>query len=336
MRAIPSTHNSVLTDEINYWLLENNNSANNTTRKLFLDCTVGGGGHSEELLRMDSNLFIVALDQDSNALEISKKRLGMFDDRTFFIKGNFRNIRELMFRSERALLEKIQMGDEPGPEEILFDGILADIGISSDQLDSPARGFSFREDSPLDMRMDPSGGLTADDIVNKYSFAQLKSVFYHGGVGTLSPILAGEIIKSRPVNGTRDLANICSRVVKRAKQKKGDSITHNPATVPFQAIRIAVNDELNALHEFLDQSIDLLGPGGRLGVISFHSLEDKLVAGTMRKWSRVDATQAKLLGSSASIGKLLTGKAIVPSEKEIRENPRSRSARMRIFEKRII
>ncbi|MCL4133303.1 UNVERIFIED_CONTAM: hypothetical protein GTU68_050150 [Idotea baltica] len=192
--------------------------------------------------------------------------------------------------------------------------MLVDLGVSSFQLDITERGFSFRNDAPIDMRMDTTQALSAKEVVNDYEPIELKRVLQRGGLGADSLKVARSIVDNRPIETTGQLANICSEALRQFAPQKGRS----PATVVFQAIRIEVNDEFGEIERFLDEVPSCLAPGGKLAVISFHSSEDKLVASRMRSWARRE---------------LLTSNAIIPSEEEIKRNPRSRSARLRIFRK---
>ncbi len=291
---------------------------------LFLDCTLGGGGHAEALLKRFPNLFLVGLDQDSAALERTKVRLSPFQDRVILVRCNFRNAPDFI---QEVLMEKI--GAERNNVSI-FSGILADLGFSSDQLADPERGFSFLEDSPLDMRMDQTLAKSGADILNNSSKGELKKIFQIGGLGRLSGVLADKVVSSRPINRTSEFAKICESI-SELSQKSGRSA----ATIPFQSLRIAVNQELEALEEFMQFSHQLLAPNGKLAMISFHSSEDKIVTKEMRSWERGEQIPRRLprSGASSGFGKLLTPKALEPQESEIHENPRSRSSRLRVFQR---
>ncbi len=276
-----------------------------------LDCTLGGGGHSEALLKYDEDLSIIGFDRDALAIERVKNRLGKYDERIELRKGDF---------TEAANLD------------MEFDFILADFGLSSDQLDDEVRGFSFSSDMPLDMRMDKTQSLTASEVVNEYSPSDLRQVFKRGGVPQVAEFLTKKIISNRPISTTKQLVDIVRPVMKRAKPNSSSS---TQSAVVFQAIRIEVNKELEQIKTLLDVVPELLAPGGRFAAISFHSLEDTIVTRCMRSWERgVEVpTNLPIKEVPKGLGSVLTKQAVVPTEKEIEENPRARSARMRVFEK---
>lgn len=293
---------------------------------LVFDATLGGGGHAEAILRESDAVRLFGCDRDPRALERVRSRLAPYAARSFFVHGNFCDLEHHL-----ASIPSEIVSEERG--EPLVDRILIDLGISSDQLDDPSRGFSFRSDGPLDMRMNPEQGESAADLLNERSQQELERIFIRGGVSApLHRRLAKEIIATRPILSTFQFANLCRKVtpVKYGKEKSKDA-----AMVPFQALRIAVNGEFDAIDQVLPQALRALKAGGRLLVISFHSLEDKAVAHTMRAWTRVGELPpgVPVRGSNAGLGTLLTPQAIVPSEDEVRKNPRSRSARMRVFQK---
>ncbi|MCB0324044.1 MAG: 16S rRNA (cytosine(1402)-N(4))-methyltransferase RsmH [Bdellovibrionales bacterium] len=298
---------------------------------LLLDGTLGSGGHSELLLTRFRNAFLIGLDRDRAAVARAAKRLEPFSERIFLKQRSFATIADLA--SDLPEQVRARRGALCPSEHLLFDCVVLDLGISSDQLDDPSRGFSFMHDGPLDMRMDLTQEASAATLLNEASVQDLARLFRQGGVGPLSRALAAEIFSQRPVASTKALAEICARVLRRGKAKKGARSGHHPATVPFQALRIAVNNEFQALEQFLAAAPDFLAPGGRLLVISFHSLEDKLVAGKMRQWSRVDTAPRGLPSLERPLGRLLTRKAVEADPDEIRDNPRARSARLRVFER---
>lgn len=277
---------------------------------VFLDCTLGGGGHSRKILSANTANIVYAGDRDSNAIERSVQITAEYPNRFIAKKCSF---------SEIGLLFKDQK----------FNGVLADLGISSDHL-AENRGFSFQDDS-LDMRMDKDSQITAADIVNNFSVSELCSLLRRGGVRTNVKQIADSIIKHRPFNNARSLADAINKAARSRSDKK-----LNPATVAFQAIRIEVNNELAEIKRLLDTIPSIVVVGARLVIISFHSLEDKIVAGTMRNWSREDQIPAfwanNNLRSKGALGRLLTKKAIMPGEKEVENNSRARSARLRCFE----
>ena len=256
----------------------------------YLDATVGGGGHSRLILEAASDIELVALDQDLRALAAAKAQLAEFAGRTSFHHTNF------------ARFE---------PADLRFDGILADIGVSSTQLDQAERGFSFRQEAPLDMRMDSTQDLTAEEIVNHWDEKTLADTIYEYGEERLSRRIARRLVERRPFRTTTELASaIASAYPPKARHGR-----IHPATRTFQALRIAVNGELEVLKTFLDRAPDWLNPEGRLAIISFHSLEDRIVKYAFRGDERLD---------------IVTKKPLVASPEEVKENKRSRSAKLRI------
>jgi len=288
-----------------------------------LDGTLGAAGHSKEILK-NTNTRLFAVDRDLKAVNKAKENLSKYEDRFLVKKGNFA---EFSKEVENLNSDELTVMMWQESEVRLFDRVLLDLGISSDQLDDKDRGFSFRDSSSLDMRMDLDQELSASEVLNSYEVPELTRVFRKGGVGKLSSILAKEIVKNRPISSSNDFSQVCVDVYTRSGSKK----TSHYATVPFQAIRIEVNKELDSITNFLDSILDYLSPGGILAVICFHSLEDKLVAGAMRKWARITREQFKL--QIEAKGKVLTQKAIIASTEEIENNPRSRSAMLRVFRK---
>ena len=276
----------------------------------FLDCTLGGAGHTVAILNANKKNIVVGVDRDSRAVIRAGRRLEEFSPRVKIVHSAFSHIREAL-------------------EGHKFDGILLDLGLSTDQL-KENRGFSFNDSSNLDMRMDESQELTAYLVVNKTSERELIKILKQGGVGKEAAAAARAIVKARPINKTAEL----SRVINRVLSSKGKAKKTNPATVVFQAIRMAVNDEINEIHGLLQDIPALIKEGGRLAVICFHSLEDQWVTRTMRDWSSRGSYPALWRGKvkEKSLGKLLTRKALVPSAQEIKSNPASRSARLRVFE----
>jgi 16S rRNA (cytosine1402-N4)-methyltransferase len=274
----------------------------------FLDCTLGGGGHTLAILEANESNKVVAIDRDKRAIERSNKRLSNFGPRLKVIHGNFARINSVL-------------SDEK------FDGIVADLGISTDQL-KENRGFSFNDSAELDMRMDESDGRTAYWVVNETRERELFETLKRGGVGREARAIAAAIVRSRPIKTTRELSALINQTVPGNKEKKV-----NPSTVAFQAIRMAVNEELESIERFLDGVTDFVKPGGRLAVITFHSLEDKVVANRMRSWEGGEFS-AMWPGSKPQKprGRVVERKAIKPSEAEIAANPSSRSARLRAFE----
>jgi 16S rRNA (cytosine1402-N4)-methyltransferase len=259
----------------------------------YLDATVGGGGHSRLILEAAPGVQLVAIDRDRLALDAAGSRLAEYGDAVTFWQGNFA---------------------EYQPQEMRFDGIVADLGVSSAQLDRPERGFSFRYEAPLDMRMDERQELSAGEIINHWDEVELADIFYRYGEERFSRRIARRIVERRPLETTTQLASAVASSVP-GKYRNGKI---HPATRVFQALRIAVNEELAALETFLEKAPLWLHPGGRLGIISFHSLEDRLVKHRMR---------------DSPLLKVLTKKPITPGEAEIAHNSRSRSAKLRLFER---
>lgn len=261
----------------------------------YLDVTVGGGGHSSLILAVAPDIQVTALDQDAQALQAAQAKLQPYGKRVHFWHGNFTDY-------------------DPG--ELQFDGILADLGVSSAQVDQPERGFSFRHPAPLDMRMDIRQSLTAAEIINRAPEAELADIFYHFGEERFSRRIARRIVAQRPLQTTTELATLVAQALPGPKRRGKQRI--HPATRVFQALRIAVNQELSALETLLARSPGWLKPGGRIGIISFHSLEDRRVKYALR--------------DSPELG-ILTKKPIIPQADEIAQNPRSRSAKLRLAER---
>lgn len=279
--------------------------------KQIFDGTLGGGGHSEMLL--ENGAHIVGCDQDSNALAHASERLAKFGDRFLPVRGNFESILDLL--------------RDHGIEHV--DGVVLDLGVSSKQLDDPARGFSFREDGPLDMRMDDRQEFTAKTLVNEWSEEEMIRIFRSYGEEKRAVRAAKEISKARaeaPIETTLQLAEIVSRAIPKVDRK-------HPATKVFQAIRIAVNRELEVLENALEAAVDALAPGGVLAVISFHSLEDRIVKQFMRRRSDkyIDRPEWPAPKDNPDFALTLPSRrAITPDEEEVERNPRSRSAKLRI------
>jgi 16S rRNA (cytosine1402-N4)-methyltransferase len=259
----------------------------------YLDVTVGGGGHSRLILEAAVDARLTAVDQDEDALTAAQKHLAEYEERVEFILSNF------------AVYKFIPK---------TFDGILADLGVSSHHLDQPERGFSFRHTANLDMRMDQRQSLTAADVINNWDEGELANIFFKYGEERLSRRIARRIVEKRPFETTTELAEAIAYSVP-PKYRYGRI---HPATRVFQALRIVVNDELKALETLLEQAPNALSPGGRIAIISFHSLEDRLVKHGLR---------------NSPLLKVLTKKPIIANAEEIAKNPRSRSAKLRIAER---
>jgi 16S rRNA (cytosine1402-N4)-methyltransferase len=287
---------------------------------IYVDCTLGGAGHSAYILsKLSDQGKLIAFDQDEMAIKHAKEKLSPYGDKVIIIKSNFRYISEKL--------------NEIGIESV--DGILFDLGVSSPQLDTPERGFSYHHDAPLDMRMDQEAEITAYDIVNHWPYEELVKIFFQYGEEKFSKQIARKIEAARqtkPIKTTGQLVELIKEAIPAPARRSGG----HPAKRVFQAIRIAVNDELKAFEDALEQSIGLLNSGGRIAVITFHSLEDRICKTFFKKNSEgtqippgipivPDEFKPKI--------KLITKKPILPSEEEIQNNNRARSAKLRIAEK---
>lgn len=288
----------------------------------YVDCTLGGGGHSGLILsKLSENGKLYSFDQDITAINFNKDKFEEENElgKINFIKSNFRNISEEL--NKRNILG--------------VDGILYDLGVSSPQFDNADRGFSYNYDAPLDMRMDQSQSLTARDVVNDWSYEQLVRIFFRYGEEKFAKSIARRIEKVRqqtPIETTGQLVDLIKEAIPAKARRKGG----HPAKKTFQAIRIAVNDELGALEESLEQALDLLNPGGRISVITFQSLEDRLVKVMFKQKTSLPELPPGLpvIPDSKKVEyKLITRKPIVPSEDEITHNNRAHSAKLRIIEK---
>lgn len=284
---------------------------------VYVDCTLGFGGHSSEILKRLKKGLLIAIDQDDMAIKASKERLSKISDNYEIIKCNF-------VRMKEELLKR-------GINKV--DGILFDLGVSSPQLDIDERGFSYHHDAKLDMRMDQSKEFSAYDVVNTYDYDKLVKIFREYGEEKYATSIAKQIIKYRenkPIETTLELVDI----IKSGMPYKAMRDSH-PARKVFQAIRIEVNDELNVLEKALEDAISLLNVNGRICVITFHSLEDRIVKNIFRKYSEVPNEIKKLPFVPEEYQPVLKiiSKGTVPSEKELEENNRARSSRLRIAEK---
>ena len=284
--------------------------------EIFVDATLGLGGHTEKILKDFNETQVLGIDQDAEAIEIAKRRLQQFGNRIEIVHANFSDIKQILAETE---FEKV-------------DGILADLGVSSLQFDSAERGFSFRFDAPLDMRMDAESETeTAADLLAALSEFEIARIIYEYGEERKSRRIASRVVWKRergePIETTKQLADLVEKAVGRGKQDK----TH-PATRTFQALRIAVNGELEILEQFIRDSVDVLKKGGRLAVITFHSLEDRIVKQTFQKLAGKCFCPPRLpqctCGAKREI-EILTRKPIVPTEQETEINPRARSAKLR-------
>ena len=286
---------------------------------LFVDCTVGLGGHSEAILKSSPDTRILGLDLDPAALEYSRQRLAPFGNRFRAVQANFRKI--------------VTVSREAGESDAA--GVLVDLGVSSLQFDSPERGFSFRFDAPLDMRMDPTTGPTAADLLQQLPEAEIARIIFEFGEERHSRRIARRIVERReqgqPVTTTAELAELVRGAVGGHKRQQ-----IHPATRTFQALRIAVNHELDGLGEFVETAVDLLAQDGRFVAISFHSLEDRIVKRELRRLSGVCECPPRLPVCSCGARKvieILTRRPVTPSDRELEENPRARSAKLRAVRK---
>ncbi|MGB6407349.1 MAG: 16S rRNA (cytosine(1402)-N(4))-methyltransferase RsmH, partial [Planococcus donghaensis] len=287
---------------------------------IYVDCTLGGAGHSEYLVQQLSDQgHLYCFDQDATAIAHAKEKLQEYLHRITFIHANF-----------KFLKEELEMH---GVEKV--DGILYDLGVSSPQLDTPERGFSYHNDAPLDMRMDQSAELSAYHVVNEWSFEDLVRIFYRYGEEKFSKQIARKIEAARekqPIETTGQLVECIKDGIPAFARRKGG----HPAKRVFQAIRIAVNDELGAAETSLQDAVSLLAIGGRISVITFHSLEDRLCKAIFKEASSLPELPPNLPvipDGMEPILKLITRKPILPSEEELEHNNRSRSAKLRIAEK---
>lgn len=294
---------------------------------IYIDGTVGAGGHTAAILTASGPTGqVFGLDQDSRALEVAQNRLTEFGDRVHLLHANFSQLNQIASRYRIPVA----------------DGILLDLGVSSLQLEQPERGFSFQQDGPLDMRMNPVAGQTAADLVNRLAADELANLIYRYGEDPHSRRIARAIVKARPIRQTVALAQVVAQAIppkrgrhgKRSGQSRGRRKTH-PATRTFQALRIAVNGELDALEQVLPQALQQLKPGGRLAVISFNSLEDRIVKQYFRRESQdciCPPEQPICTCNHTATVNIITKKPITPSSLEIDANPRARSAKLRVVE----
>lgn len=277
--------------------------------KIYVDATLGGAGHSKEIIKLLDKGFLFCFDQDDYAINYAAEVLKNKSNYEI-IKANFKNIKEEL--------------EDRGIKKV--DGILFDLGMSSFQIDDIERGFSYMHDTTLDMRMNQNSSLTAEEIVNTYSADEIAKILYVYGEEKNSYKIANEIIKNRPLKTTFDLVEITDKI---NRKEKGHS-----AKKTFQALRIYVNDEMNVLEEAIQKASTLINKGGRIVIITFHSLEDRLVKHFFKKLSTVDIPKnLPIQGDIKGEFDLITRKPIYPSEEEQRNNTRSRSAKLRVIEK---
>ncbi|MGG7618752.1 16S rRNA (cytosine(1402)-N(4))-methyltransferase RsmH [Bacillus coreaensis] len=287
---------------------------------IYVDCTMGGAGHSALILsKLSKEGRLFAFDQDDVAIGNAKGKLAAYEGQLTIVKSNFRYLQEEL---HKLGIEKV-------------DGVLYDLGVSSPQLDTPERGFSYHHDAPLDMRMDQQADLSAYDVINSWSFEELVKIFFKYGEEKFSKQIARKIEAAReikPISTTGELVDLIKEGIPAPARRKGG----HPAKRIFQAIRIAVNDELGVFEDSLNQAIDLLNPGGRISVITFHSLEDRICKVIFKKASDTPDLPKGLPIIPDEFKpelKLITRKPIVPSEEELEQNNRARSAKLRIAEK---
>lgn len=303
---------------ISVLLEESINSLNIKEDSTIVDCTLGYGGHSSKILAKIKKGFLFAFDQDSEAIRHSTNRLQEIGTNFTIIKSNFVNLKEKL--------------NELGIEKV--DGVLYDLGVSSPQLDEKERGFSFHEDAKLDMRMDQDAKLTAYEVVNNYSKEELARIFYKYGEDKFSNNIAKKIVEyreSKPIESTLELVEIIKTAVPMKFRKD-----KHPARQIFQAIRIEVNKELDVIEPSLEQALSMLKVGGRVSVITFHSLEDRIVKNYFKEITKIDEKVKGLPNIPEEYlpdFRLVSNKAIEPSEEELEYNPRARSAKLRVIER---
>lgn len=304
------THYSVLLNEAI-------NGLNIKENGIYVDATLGGGGHSSKILEKLKSGHLYAFDQDIYAIEKSRKRLEEIGSNFTIIKANFKDLKEEL--------------NKLGVTKI--DGIVYDLGVSSFQLDIPERGFSYRYDAPLDMRMDQSRELTAEIIVNEYSFSELQNIFYRYGEEPFSKQIARkieEVRKSKRIKTTFELVDVIkSALPQKVLNKKG-----HPAKQVFQALRIAVNDELRVFEDSILDALSMLNKGGRAVVITFHSLEDRICKVVFKEKSTINIPEGlPIVVKEEAPFRLITKHPVLPSDEELSVNQRSHSAKMRVIEK---
>lgn len=287
---------------------------------IYVDGTMGGGGHSREILKRLNQGKLIGFDRDMTAINVCRERLSEFGERVEFVNRNFFEIKDVL--------------SEMGIESI--NGAVLDLGVSSYQLDTASRGFSYQHDAPLDMRMNESDPVSAKDIVNSYSEEQLAEIIWRYGEDRWSKRIAQFIVAEREkeeILTTGRLVDIIKKAVPKGARQDGP----HPAKRTFQAIRIEVNSELAGLEKAVRDFIDVLSPGGRLSIITFHSLEDRIVKNVFAEMARGCTCPPEIpicICGKKSAGKVITKKGIAASDEELENNPRARSAHLRIFEKK--
>jgi 16S rRNA (cytosine1402-N4)-methyltransferase len=285
--------------------------------QVIVDGTVGGGGHAYEILkRIIPGGFLIGIDRDPNALEAAQKKLEEFEGCFKLVHANFANVKEVL----KSL----------GIDAV--DGMLLDLGVSSYQLEEKDRGFTYMQDAPLDMRMDPTQTFSAYNVVNEYSQQELERVIREYGEERWAKRIAEFIVSSRPIETTGQLVDVIKRAIPAAARREGP----HPAKRTFQAIRIEVNQELNLLPRAIESAVEVLKPGGRLCIISFHSLEDRIVKQMFRSLSNpctCPPDSPVCICGRRPLVKVLTSKPVTPTSREVSANPRSRSAKARCCQK---
>lgn len=305
-------HKSVL-------LYETVGSLNIKPGGIYVDGTLGGGGHAYEVCKRLGSGRLIGIDQDADAIQAAGRRLAPFKDKVTIVRSNY--------RSMAAVLKELEI-----PK---VDGIYLDLGVSSYQLDTASRGFTYREDAPLDMRMDQRNQETAADIINGYSEMELFRIIRDYGEDRFAKNIAKHIVRAREEKPVRTTGELCE-IIKAAIPAKVRATGGHPAKRTFQAIRIELNHELDVLEESIDDMIKLLNPGGRLSIITFHSLEDRIVKNRFRTNEDPCICPPDFpvcVCGRKSLGKVVTRKPILPSEEELEENSRSKSAKLRVFER---
>ena len=281
----------------------------------YIDCTLGEGGHTKSLLEASNpGGEVLGIDADHEAIEVSKNRLEEYGERFIYDNSNFKNIKKIAMKSKFVPCH----------------GILFDLGVSSLQLDKESRGFSFRRKAPLDMRFSINQTLTAQDVLNTFSESEISDILYQYGEERQSRKIAKLIIENRPLSNADELSDLIKKNIRQTNYKR------NPSTKTFQALRIYINEELNSLSQALEQSLEILGVGGRMAVISYHSLEDRIVKNFFKKESKYCICPPNIpecdCGHFPKL-KIITKKPVSPSQSEIEANKRSRSAKLRVVER---
>ena len=281
----------------------------------YIDCTLGEGGHTKSLLEASNpGGEVLGIDADHEAIEVSKNRLEEYGERFIYDNSNFKNIKKIAMKSKFVPCH----------------GILFDLGVSSLQLDKESRGFSFRRKAPLDMRFSINQTLTAQDVLNTFSESEISDILYQYGEERQSRKIAKLIIQNRPLSNADQLSDLIKKNIRQTNYKI------NPSTKTFQALRIYINEELNSLSQALEQSLEILGVGGRMAVISYHSLEDRIVKNFFKKESKYCICPPNIPECDCEHFpklKIVTKKPVSPSQSEIDANKRSRSAKLRVVER---